>query len=463
MEEEMSISSGQADYDGQTITLEGDVSVHYGLGKISARHLTVFPSEQRGRFSYFEIKDTILIELQGGGQLRCEKAEIDYSLMKGSFLGNDDFPDVIYENNENASSLSIKSKKMETELIRLPLPGNLGLKTTVKEFLAQGLVHIHFKKMDLSQSEYLLTADQASYTPLRNVTNKSHSGLIVLTSNDSNHCFLTNADGDRIQARRIEFNTLDRGAFLFEAKGTLKGMDFEADEVFLNEKNQCMTLKGHIKIQEENLKIDTDHEVVIHQKILDGKKNISSLNSLKETNLIYLNKNKEIIHKIICPGNLLIDHENTITTLESLKDEKGHVIDEKQVFFEDEAGDMYADRVSINYKLKEKKWIPSAIFLEGRVQILNRFDGHVKESGTVLQQALADKVNYNPDSQEILLTAIEGNRVLVFDKVNRVQMSAPALRIRKEVKGRKNSIQGIGDVRFTFTEEMSKEVLSNVK
>jgi hypothetical protein len=149
----------------------------------------------------------------------------------------------------------------------------------------------------------------------------------------------------------------------------------------------------------------------------------------------------------------LIDHEKSITTLDSLKDEKGEVIEGKQVFFEDETGDMYADRICLNYEWKEKKLIPSAIFLEGRVKILNRFDGHLKESGTVLQQALADRVNYDPISQEIILTAFEGNRVLVFDKVNRVQMSAPSLRIRKEKNGRKNSIQGIGDVRFTFIEK----------
>lgn len=466
-DEEMTISSGEADYDGQSITLEGEVSVHYGLGKISARHLTVLPSEQKGRFSNFIVRDNILIELQGGGQLKCEKAEIDYSLMKGSFLGSEEFPDVIYQNSEKgASSLVIKSQKMETELIRLPLPGDLGLKIKVKDFLAHDQVRIYFNQNDTPRGAYVLTADQACYTPFKTDLNVQ-GGLIALSSNGSNpYCILINPDGDSIQARRIEFNTVERKAFFTEAKGVLKGMEFEADQVFFNldDKNQTMTFKGNIKIQEESLKIDTDHEVVINQKTVEGKKKISSLNSSKETNLIYLNKNKEIIHKIVCPGNLLIDHENSITTLDSLKDEKGDVIEGKQVFFEDEAGDMYADRICLNYEWKEKKLIPSAIFLEGSVKILNRFDGHVKESGTVLQQALADRVNYDPISQEIILTAFEGNRVLVFDKVNRVQMSAPALRIRKDLNGCKNSIQGIGDVRFTFIEnQMSKEAFNNAK
>jgi lipopolysaccharide export system protein LptA len=272
-EEEMTISSGEADYDGQTITLEGEVSVLYGLGKIAARHLTVLPSEQKGRFSHFIIRDNILIELRGGGLLKCEKAEIDYSLMKGSFFGSEEIPDVIYENSEKgASSLVIKSKKMEVELIRLPIPGNLGLKTMVKDFLAQDLVRIYFNQSDSSRGEYLLTADQACYTPF-NIDLNAQGGLIDLSSNGSNpYCILINPDGDRVQARRIEFNTLERTAFLTEAKGVLKGMDFEADQVVLNDKNQTMTFKGNIKIQEEGLIVDTDHELVIHQKNVDGKK-----------------------------------------------------------------------------------------------------------------------------------------------------------------------------------------------
>jgi hypothetical protein len=51
------------------------------------------------------------------------------------------------------------------------------------------------------------------------------------------------------------------------------------------------------------------------------------------------------------------------------------------------------------------------------------------------------------------LAGVNGNRVLFFDKVNNVQMSAPSLKVRHDSSTQKDSIQGLGDVRFTFIEK----------
>ena len=70
-----------------------------------------------------------------------------------------------------------------------------------------------------------------------------------------------------------------------------------------------------------------------------------------------------------------------------------------------------------------------------------------------MQYALADELEYQPHSQEIVLKAQEGNRVLFFDKINGVQMSAPGLKIHHDSMKRKDTVQGIGDVHFTFVEK----------
>jgi hypothetical protein len=67
-----------------------------------------------------------------------------------------------------------------------------------------------------------------------------------------------------------------------------------------------------------------------------------------------------------------------------------------------------------------------------------------------LEYALADVVEYSPQTKEVQLSALNKGRVLFFDKVNNLQISAPALKIKRDAVTQKDSIQGVGDVRFNF-------------
>jgi hypothetical protein len=119
---------------------------------------------------------------------------------------------------------------------------------------------------------------------------------------------------------------------------------------------------------------------------------------------------------------------------------------------EDTLGDMYADEIQIDYSIAGASADPSKIILKGNVKMLNRFDGHVQESGAVLQYALADYAEYYPASKEMALSGTGEGRVLFYDKVNNIRMSAPSLKIKHDEKSPKGSVQGFGDVRFTFIE-----------
>jgi len=57
------------------------------------------------------------------------------------------------------------------------------------------------------------------------------------------------------------------------------------------------------------------------------------------------------------------------------------------------------------------------------------------------------------DSQEMILKANRNARVLFYDKVNNIQVSADTLKVNRDPHTNKESIKGTGDVRFTFVQQ----------
>ncbi|WP_154017789.1 hypothetical protein [Candidatus Protochlamydia phocaeensis] len=465
-EEQMVITSGEAEYNGQEISLVGTVEVQHGLGKISAHRLIVMPSDQgnkKSRFSLLKISDDVRIELQGGGQLHCQQAEVDSLKLQGIFLGNARQPDVIYSNAGERDGqtlharapLIVKSEQMQFNLIRQPSEGKL--KTLVQSIQANQNVRVHYNQ------DYLLLADQAFYQRLPSQMSPT-KGLLTLSAGLTHPvCQATNLNGDRIQSQSIVVDTVQRSLHLTQPQGTLytlskdqqrQNVRFNADELTWFDTEQRMHLKGHIRIDQEGIAhVKTDHEADIQRGGAGSKKNIRSIVSSQDTELTYMDSKKGIAHRVVCCGPVEIDHEKYEMRMQSPTDLQGEVQEGKQIYFENALGDMYADRMHLVYSLESGKMVPAKITLEGHVQMLNRFDGHFQESSSVLQYALADRVEFFPAVQEILLSSSPGSRVLFFDKVNNVKMSAPSLKIRHDEKSQKGSIQGIGDVRFTFIEK----------
>lgn len=157
--------------------------------------------------------------------------------------------------------------------------------------------------------------------------------------------------------------------------------------------------------------------------------------------------NKE--NKFVLKGHkMTIDHVRMITLLESSPSEE-NIGEKKQVFFEDSLGEIFADKVELFYKEENEKFILIQIKLQGSVKLKDRNASDNKE----LHYGLADEVLYDPQSKEITFTALRKKRVLFFDKVNNLQISAPSLKIRRDKATKKELIQGFGDVRFSFLEK----------
>lgn len=475
-EDAMIVNSGEAQYDGKEIVLVGQVSVEHGLGQISAHRLSVLPSvnqDKKNKFGFLKIGEDVHIQLKEGGELYCQQAEIDYAKLQGTFLGNEAQPDVVYLNRgeEKGGSqkvrppLEIKSCQMNFELMREPIPSSSSTKAKVKQVEADQNVRVHYNQ------DHLLLADHALYQRIPD-EKSSIAGLLTLTiKGHLPACKMINLNGDQLSAYEIQLNTVERKLWLSQPVGLLyirreahpvQALAFSAKELTWDDQQQNLLLKEQVDVtQNESLHIQTSHELSISQAIVEGKKTLRFLRSPKDTRICYSDVKKDLAHQIYCPGPFLIDHERQEMTMQGLFDPVGEGSQGEQVEIKDMLGEMYADRVTLYYQWQDHQLVPEKMILEGHVRLMNRFDGHRGEAGSILHYALADRVECFHKQQEMLLISGNGNRVLLFDKVNNIQMSAPSLKVRHDSASQKEVIQGLGDVRFTFIEKELEQFKSH--
>jgi lipopolysaccharide export system protein LptA len=121
-----------------------------------------------------------------------------------------------------------------------------------------------------------------------------------------------------------------------------------------------------------------------------------------------------------------------------------HFTGSPQVSYLDERGEVWADEAFVDYIDAEGSIKPTKVRLVGNVKLVFLENG---------QYALADLVTYYPDQQLMTLEGVEGRRVLFFDKERNMQLSARQVRASRNPETKKDSIQGVGDVRFVFGQD----------
>ena len=432
-EEPFKINSGEACYDGKQIVLEGKVDVEHDLGSITAHRLTVqLQPEKKNKFSFLEMSQDVQLNLANKGQLSCQRAEIDYETLIGRCWGDQEQPEVTYC---LPPFLELKSHHMQMDLIQ---EKDLTTKTLIKQIQAWNCVQLHYQK------DYLFKAHRALYFP-------PPQSYLTLFKDSQSPCKILHQN-DVIQAQQVDIDIKNQHIHLKTAEGTLKPSNtqtlvFSAEEMDWDQQKHLLRLVGQVNlVQNENLHLFTANEIQLVQISKEGKNKLANLTAHKDTTITC--KKNEKIEKIICPGQLTVDNQQCFLIMEGIPDTL------QQVYLEGNLGKVYADRAKIEYYWKNKQLVPQKIVLDGNIQLNNRLDSNSeKNKKPARQYLLADHMEYNAESQELLLSANEGQRVLFYDQTNNVQMSAPSLKIRQQAETKKQVIQGIGDVRFTFIEK----------
>lgn len=469
-EEAMVIDSGFAGYNGKKITLSGIVTIQHDLGQLQADQMELTPEEndRRVMVKHLLMKNNVRIGLKDEGQLSCSLAEVDFQNSQGTFKGDLQQEYVTYtefckDKTGNTVPLIVKSREMTVRIGREK--NNNITKNVLSDISAKEEVTVNYN------DDFMAAADHASY--LRSGQNlddttetlKSHMpGLISLRcEGEDGVCQITNRNGDIITADHFCIDTNQRQLCFAYPRGALNGskvepqrerIDFSSDTLIWEDQKNTLTLREHVNIHQTGMgSLVSDKDVKMIQESIDGKKRLCGIESTGTTILTYVEEEKDISHALTSYGTAFVDHKNLVTVMDSPRDSNGNVLPDKQVFFQDYMGEIYADKLIINYVIQDRAMKPVKLSLEGNVRMLSRCAVDPECKGDFMQYALADFVEYSPQAKEIQLKAQNENRVLFFDKVNNLKVSAPALKIRRDEATKKESIQGVGNVRFTFLKQ----------
>lgn len=458
-EEPVEIESREAACRTREITLRGDVSVQHEIGKLFAQQirLVTHQQEKKGRFSTVELVEGARIHWSDGGVLHCDEALIDCQSLKGTFYSYSG-KEVVYAGvvGTKPMPLVIKGKAMSVELKREK--ASLERKKTsisIAAMQAEGDVVMNYAQ------DYTILADQAVYQCVqRDSFDQKIAGIITVNMNSSDlFCTVFRGEKDKILAKAITVDTMKKKISFLDAKGELSispsrrlgnVIEFFTNHLLWEDQSQKLIMSGDVSIYQKGLgKLVTQDQVELTQHLISGKREVKSIFFPGNTVLSYMDVEKSETHTLICHGPLTVDHEHLKVVMECPKDEMGRFLEDKQVFFEDQFGKIYADKAMISYAWREGQMEMQQIILEGNVHILSY---QKKKESPELQYAMADKIEYTLLSKEMVFSSQKGRRVLLYDAVNHMQISAPALRVQRDQLTKKDSIQGVGDVRFSFVE-----------
>lgn len=460
----------EANNDGEKVTLRGNVVIEHEQGRYSAGHVVLFSKEGKGKdsFGLLRMNDDVKLTFKDGGELCCGLAELDYRDQVGKFAGNEQQEFVVYKEQPAGKTqgsgvctpLMVKSRKMAVTLAAVKRAVETSQKNSINSILAEDQVTVCYNE------DIVVSADYADYRRAEpEVVSKGTllSGLITMyTATEGGLCQVSDSSGDLIEATRINIDTTKKQLVFIQPKGTLETIagatnlgriDFIADRLEWDEQSGVFVLQDHVGVDQNGIgKLETSKEMRCYLNAGTRNKMLKSIETVSDTTLTYHDAEKGMHHNLFCSGPVKVDHEKMETRLFALRDESGKVSEDKQIHFKDPRGEVFADRVLIKYATEGSNLEITRIILAGNVKVVNNPIPDDEEA-PLLQYVLADRVDFTPQNNEMVFRAIvKGHRVLFYDKTNSLQVSAPAIKINRDMATKKDAIKGIGDVRFSFIE-----------
>lgn len=392
-EQVVEVSSGEAFFDGKEMVLLGQVDAEHGIGKVSAKKLGIVFSPE-GKSYLLNIYDDIHIVFQRGGEVFCQNAQVDYTALKSTFKGNECFPEVIFR---KGTEFEMTSKEVSLQLEKIEGVGKFDI-TTLQ---AEGGITLKY------DDHYMLEGKSATYD--------HHSSVVVL---EGSPCQLTQIDA---QSKRLAFS---------------------ANQMKWNSLSGVLDLRGEIQATYgDSLTLSGADEISLVQMKEEVQGLFSSLSASGKIELLHENESKQIRRKILCPGQVTINHLTKEVFLSADS--------ETQVCIQDFLGEMYADKIHMTYQFEEDQFDPLKIVLEGHIRIKNICEA----SEEATQFIIADRVEIHPKANEMFLFGEGATRVLLDDRLNQMQLSAPAMKIVYDPVLKKERVEGIGVVRFVFVDQ----------
>lgn len=466
------IDSEFGHYDGESVTLRGSVALDHPIGTVKAHEavLTRTSVDAEDQFSRLCMQGNIRLLMHTGGTFHCANAELDFHTLTGRFYGDDfqeyvTYTDRLNKTSIDPSSVVLRSRHMAVEMSRLGSEGDEPLSHHVQQITADQNVTVDYNR------EFMAAGDHMIYQRYQQGWDADDSvampGMIYLRPSDFyGVCQVTSRRGDLIKAQEIEIDIPLQVVTFDKPKGAVyvaaeeeehQRIDFSSDSLAWDQRSNLLTLQNKVVLYQNALgKLTCTDKAQLCQKIVDGARELKWIEATGTTEMTYLDEVNDDTHILVCHGRVHIDAHDRVTTLDSPRAVGGKsdgIAPGKQVYFQDRRGMLYADHIRLDYDLIGNGVVPKKLTVSGNVKILNRSADGRGSDGRAIQYALADVVEYVPGEEQMVLYANEDRRVLFYDRINRVQVSAPAVNVRRDGTTGKEAVEGIGDVRFTFADE----------
>lgn len=238
---------------------------------------------------------------------------------------------------------------------------------------------------------------------------------------------------------------------MVDVQGEITGdhpLHFAAKVLDWNQNEHVLRLANQVLVDIEGKGKLTSEGPVILQT---GESSIETVVCDSEAILEFTDPETSVDHLLTCPQGIAIDQ------LKGRAVAKGDEL--HQVLFEDPFGELFADQVIVEFISKDNCLEPQRVILEGNVRILNRFLKAGEEPGGHMQYALADRAIYTPKSKQITFFGKPPKRVLFYDKIRALQVSAPKLTVRRDQPSQKELFEGEGNVRFSFNQKEIQQMM----
>lgn len=467
-EEVIAVDSLEAEFDGTAFQLKGDVHLQYDLGEVcceSASLRSVASDDEHQKNTHIQLRGDVVIKIHGGGSLKCALAQIDCAQERASFFSENSLNFVCYEEMQEKKGgesvpLTIQSREMYLKLLKCKdnEVSHEAMRGQVDQVEAEGEVCIVYDGL------LRATGGSAVYTKCEGINSPQSSngmnGVIVLTpAADDPFCHLTLKGNDHIDASMIRIDTSNKQVFFQSPRGKMLNgvslsqgdeIEFHSDTMVWDGTEETLTLEGNIQIYEPSMgTLITDNQLVLTCEEVDGHNQVRDINLTGRVVINRFDLKKSLCYMLTNDGTTFVDQKKMTIEMKSLAGKGGD-----QAHFRGLIGEVYSDAMVIGYTLDQKAVTPSNMILEGNVKLLNNIDtGIAHGEDVVLQYALADKMEYSPHMRQLLMSSETPHRVLFFDKINNIQISAPGLKVTKNQETGKEMIKGVGDVRFRFLEQ----------
>lgn len=446
-ESALKIESQMANYDGQVMKLSGNVLVENDLARMEAQQIELTcQSIDNSKEYLLKLQGKVKISLPQGGSLTSALAEIDCRERQGKFYSDETQQEVVYTDTKMDKqglpiSLRVKSHQMTIQLGT----SQTSTKAALHSLIAQGNATATYN------DTFTVTGEDAIY----------ENETIVFRPKDSEgFCQVTHISGDIIQAQQIDINTSQKSFSFLRPKGVLHPsfgkkshpyrIDFSCDRLHWDDNLHQLRLSDNNVVHLQGIgTLINDQEMLLSQLSQNGELIQPIFQAKGKTTLSYT-KN-EVDNSLTCDGLITVDSKEKILVM---KPEGDH-----QIIFRDPMGEIRGNLLAIEYALGQDKILhPEKMTLKGDVRLLNRSALDPEKPQAFFEYILADQMEYIPDTKEVHLTAYHPHRVLLYDRVNHLQVSAPEIKLRRNQQTQKDSFEGIGDVRFNFTEEEAAQL-----